>query len=103
MANVKGNPSKGASAPKPQEPTEVSQIPKIKDEAGKLLTLHGRDFPKSRDGRIAFCDYQIARWQAKKERVAIAADPKARKMKKIAQLKEMLAKLEEEVSSETSK
>lgn len=102
MANVKGAP---ATPPKKQavSTAEPTAIPKFMDGAGKLLTLHGKDFPKTRDGRVAFCDYQIARWQAKKERVSISADPQARKLKKILRLKEMLAKLEQEVTSEVSK
>lgn len=99
MANVKGAPQPAPTKEKKVAPI-VEAIPSFVDESGNLKKLRGRDFPKTKEGKTAFCDYQIAKWTRKRDRVAISADPKAKKLKKIEKLKSLLAKLEEDMAKE---
>ena len=81
---------------------EVSAIPEIRDAEGRLLKLKGKDFPKSKEGKLAFCDYQIARWDDKKKDVEAKYDPKKKKLRKLEKLQAQLAKLEAEIASEAA-
>lgn len=104
MGNIKGKtpeapPEADEKAKKPKPPRPET-IPDFRDKDGQLLKLRNRDFPGTKEGRMAFCDFQIARWEARKVRVTEQADPKQRKLKKIEKLKAMLLKLQAEVAEE---
>ena len=107
MANVKGEGGKPNQDPKAEKGSKrppkgegLSEVPKFFDETGQLLKLKSKDFPRTKEGKMAYCDYQIERWKAKRERVRIQADPRQRKLKKIEKLKGMLARLEKEMAEE---
>lgn len=107
MGNVKGKGSLPSGKPEerppdkaPEKPERATVVPTFFDPSGVLLKLRNRDFPKTKAGRMAFCDYNIERWKVRKVRVETQADPKQRKLKKIEKLKDMLAKLEAEVAEE---
>ena len=108
MGNVKGKgkpdqpPTPEAPTPEAPTPEAPTTLPKFFDESGVLLKLRSREFPKTKVGRMAFCDYQIERWKARKVRVETQADPKLRKLRKIEKLRTMLEKLEKEVAGEAS-
>jgi len=78
------------------------EIPAFKDEEGKLVKLSAKNFPKTKEGRMAFCDYQVLRWTAKKDRISKAGDPKQKKLAKIEKMKAMIAKLEKELGGDDS-
>lgn len=71
----------------------------IRDKNGKLKKLNCKDFVASRasatmrDARIAHAEYMVEVW---KERAAAHAEQPDPRAKKIARLREQLAKLEAE-------
>jgi len=100
MAKSK-NAAKGKDTKK-EKAEEVTVVPELRDEAGNLFKLKGKDFPKTKEGRIAWCDYQIARWQEKKLAVEKRDDPAAKKLAKLEKLKKQLSDLEKEIEEEAS-
>jgi len=92
--------AKNNKVAKKEKAKDTRPVPEIRDKEGNLLKLKPKDFPKSREGKVAYCDYQIARWGEKKVKAERAADPKARKKAKVEKLKAMLEKLEKELSAE---
>jgi len=68
------------------------EIPVFVDADGYLRKLRGADFPKSKAGKMAFCDYNVKKWEMKKVKVESGMDPLAKKKKRREKL---LAKLEE--------
>lgn len=88
----KGGASATAEAEKP--------IPEFKDEDGVLNKLKRADFPKSVAGQQAFCDYQIAKWEVKKSRIAERNDPKAKAKRKLEKYKKLIEALESEIEDD---
>jgi hypothetical protein len=78
------------------------EMPEFKDDEGMLKTLKRKDFPDTKDGKVVFCDYQIARWEERKLREQRAADPLTRKRDKLAKMKQKLAELEAELMAEAT-
>ena len=64
------------------------------------MTLKQGNFPRSKIGRLAYCDYQIEKWKIKKLTVEARMDPLAKKRKKREKLMDQLKKLEEELQAE---
>jgi hypothetical protein len=79
---------------------EATVLPELRDGEGNLLKLKGSQFPKTKEGKQLFCDYQIARWQDRKVRLEKAMDPAAKKVAKMERLRKQLAILEEEAKKE---
>jgi len=105
MAEVTGRRGRktdgeGRRGRRPPPGEGATEVPKFFDEAGHLLKLKSRDFPRTKEGKMAYCDYQIERWKSRKQRVTVQADPRQRKLRKIEKLREMIEKLEAEVSAE---
>ena len=73
-------------------------IPAFKDSEGQLKKLRRTDFPKTKDGKIAFCDYQIARWEIKKVASAKTLDPMAKAKRRREKLLKRLAALDAEMA-----
>jgi len=87
---------------------DTRPIPKFYtlDEKGKkaeLQKLKKAAFPKTKEGQMAFCDYMIEKWGAKKEKIKSkkALDPlsklqrkKERMQAKLEQVSKELAELE---------
>jgi len=69
------------------------------DQNGKLLKVKGAAFPRTKDGRLAYCDYNIARWEARKVNVLKASDPLAKKRAKVEKIKATLLVLEAELAA----
>jgi uncharacterized protein YigA (DUF484 family) len=86
--------------PKTTTKKEVTEIPEFYDEDKQLKTLKQRDFPTTKDGRMAWCDYQVERWKVRKEEISKRMDPLAKKKRKRERLQEQLKKLEEELAEE---
>lgn len=89
------------------EATTVTQIPEIFDEKGNLKSLKSKDFPRSKEGRIAFCEYRrqlylaaAQEWEKRKEEFVRADDPVFQKQRKVEKLKAQLLKLEQELAAE---
>ena len=78
---------------------EVTEIPSFQDDEGHLKTLKRIHFPNTREGRIAYCDFNIERWKVKKENVIKGTDPLAKKKKRRERLLEQLKALDEELST----
>ncbi len=57
------------------EKKKVKEIPQTKNAKGKLLKLKRSDFPYTRNGIIAYCDYRIEYWQLKKVEMLKKEDP----------------------------
>jgi len=74
-------------------------IPAIHDKKGKLLKLKRSEFPYSRTGIIAYCDYRIETWQLRKQEMLKKADPMAKKKTKLAKLQEQAKELEAEIEN----
>jgi hypothetical protein len=81
-------------AEKSAKAKDTRPIPVFKDKDGALLKLRRKDFPKSKEGRMAFCDYQIARWADRKIRVGKQSDPNAKALKKFESYKKKMVELE---------
>ena len=75
-------------------------IPEFKDSDGELKKLKGNDFPTTREGRLAWCDYNIERWNLKKLAEDVKTDPKAKMKKRREKLMKMLADLDESLDEE---
>ena len=95
----KVNKTSGKTATKDKEPEE-KPIPEFLDEDGVLNKLKRQDFPKSVAGQQAFCDYQIAKWEVKKGRIAERNDPKAKAKRKLEKYKKLIEALEAEIDDE---
>lgn len=83
----------------------VTVIPATRDDAGKLLTLKPKDFPRTREGRQAFFNYRADcfqavadEWRSRATNIDKQDDPIFQKQRKLAKMKEQLAKLEAELS-----
>jgi len=84
---------------KPKKPV-VTVIPDFVDKDGELKKLKSKMFPKTKEGKMAYCDYQIKRWEVKKVAVEKGTDPLEKKKRRIEKLKKTLAILDEEVAAE---
>jgi len=78
----------------------VTEVPEFRDAAGNLFKYTRRDFPKSKEGSLGWCDYQIQNWTERKKQVELRGDPKKRKLDKLQKLREQLAELEKELGGE---
>lgn len=97
-AGQAGAPEGGGKKQKKPKTPRPTVLPELKDKDGNLRKLKGSAFPATPEGKALFCDYQIAKWTAKKVRVLAKKDPKAKKVAKIESLKKKLAALEAEVA-----
>ena len=103
------NKHKNKNRPDQERPSEAAMrksepkktlkaIPEWKDDDGKLLKLKRADFPYTRDGIIAYCDYRIEYWKIRKQDMLKKADPLDKVMRKreklIKALKEIDVQLE---------
>lgn len=70
----------------------AAAVPSWEVEDGKLTKLTRKDFPKTREGRVAFADYQVAVAQHRAEAVRARGD---RTTQTIARIKAQIAKLEQ--------
>jgi len=77
--------------------SEVTVIPAFYDKDKQLKTLKQGNFPHSRAGKMAYCDYQIEKWKVKRVIIETRTDPLSKKRKKREKLVEQLKKLEEEL------
>lgn len=89
--------AKPKKAKKPPKPKDDRPVPGFFDEEGKLRKLKGKDFPATREGRMAYCDYQVERWKLKRVAAEKRGDPLARKKAKVEKYKKLLAELEAEI------
>lgn len=73
---------------------DTRPIPKFFFKDGKISKLKKAAFPKTKEGSLAFCDYMIAKWGAKKEaiRTKKSIDPRSKLIRK---KEKMQAKLEQ--------
>jgi hypothetical protein len=78
---------------------KVTVIPAFRDNDGILLELSKKDFPRSRDGKVAFLDYQIERLSEKKKALTEAVSPKQKAQSKMKKLQAQLAKLQAEIEA----
>lgn len=87
---------------KQRDADRATTVPKFADASGALVLtkLKGSDFPGTREGKLAYCDYQVLKWQDKKLSIAAKDDPVEKKRKKIADLKKKIALLEKEVGTD---
>jgi hypothetical protein len=95
---VKDKAEKKVKAPKVVKPD--GPMPEIRDKDGELKTLKRNQFPKSAAGKMAYCDYQLARWTEKKDAIGKQVDPLKRKKAKKERLQKLLKQLEEELALE---
>ena len=74
-------------------------VPAFRDNESNLFKLRRRDFPRNQEGRLAFCDYQVERWQDRKERLSKAADPNAKALKKLESMRKKMTELAEQLKA----
>ena len=81
------------------EVPEITEIPTFFDSEDQLRKLKAKDFPKSKAGKLAYCDYMIEKWKIKKLTVEVKLDPltkkRAKKKKLETELQRLIAELEE--------
>lgn len=83
-----------------KEKANVLQIPSFTHgEGGKLRKLSNKDFPKTRAGRLAYCDYRIKKWETRKKVIAERGDPKTKLEKKKQLLAEKLEAVNKELTA----
>lgn len=113
--SAKSNEKNAKGGPK----TEVTVLPTFLDANGKILMvtttkqndkgdvksktapkrLKPSEFPKSADGRKAFCRYQVAMWTWRGENIgARGSDPIAKKERQVKKAMDRLAALQKEVA-----
>jgi len=94
---AKNNKNTAAVAkPVPAVQPEV-KMPVILDAEGQLKKLKGSDFPKSKAGKMAFCDYNITKWTMKRKNIETGMDPAAKAKKRREKLLKQLATLDETI------
>lgn len=81
-----------AKKAKKAKQTDERPIPGIKDEKGRILRLKPKDFPSTDEGKVAYFDYQIARWQDRKDKFARRNDPNAKLARQIESKEKALTK-----------
>ena len=86
-----------AKAKKANKPV-ITKIPEFFDDDGQLRTLKQGHFPNTKDGKMAYCDFQVAKREQKKLTVAKRMDPQAKLRRKREKLQETLRKLEEKLA-----
>lgn len=82
---------------KKRDEENAKPLPKFKDSEGQLKKLKGSDFPKSKAGKMAFCDYNILKWEIKKVAIEKGMDPAAKAKKRREKLLKQLATLDETI------
>ena len=92
------NETKAAKAPKAEDKRAV---PAFTDHAGNMRKLAPKHFPSTMAGKVAYCEYQKAKWESKKAHIVAMSDPQKKKKAKIAKLRETLAALEDEIKAES--
>jgi len=93
-AKVKADAKAKAKAEKERK------LPEIKDSEGLLRKLKSSDFPKTKEGKMAYCDYNIEKWTVKKTAVEKGADPKTKKLKRREKLLSALKELDESIAKD---
>lgn len=83
-----------------EEDEEVTDVPAFLDKDDVLVPLKKMNFPKTLEGRKAFCDYNIEKWKLKKSKIEDDNDPKKKAKNKLARYKKMIATLEAEISGD---
>ena len=81
------------------KPVDDRPIPEFRDKDEQLKKLKASDFPKTKEGKLAYCDYNLERWKDKRKAVEKGLDPKAKKMKRREKLLAQLAALDEELTT----
>ena len=98
---AKNNKKKTEAVAKTEKPAPVAQpevkMPDFLDAEGQLKKLKGSDFPKSKAGKMAFCDYNITKWTMKKKNIETGMDPAAKAKKRREKLLKQLATLDETI------
>jgi len=76
----------------------------VETKTGKIVErpvkLARKDFPKNREGKLAFADYQIAMWVNRKADWEKRTDPNAKKVRQVERLRAQLEKLEAQLAKE---
>lgn len=83
-------PKKTTKTPAPKKLTrEIIEIPEFYDTEDNLNRLKRSEFPKTKDGNVAFCDYNITKWKIlrKKAEAGQGNKKKARLEKRLAAMK----------------
>jgi len=83
---------------KETQKTVEQQIPTIRDSKGVLKKLKSKDFPGTKEGRLAYCDYRIERWKVRKLVIEKQGDPLAKKKARLAKREAEVAKLKAELT-----
>lgn len=68
--------SKKAERAKRKAEEAQKPIPVVREKNGELKDLKKSDFPKTKDGQIAWWDYVIAKAEEAKKDILLADDPK---------------------------
>lgn len=84
-------------------PAPVTEIPQFKNADGTFASLKPKDFPRTREGRKALCQYRAAvydsiskEWLKKAEDIDHQDDPKHLRQRRIEKLRAQLAALEKD-------
>ena len=67
-------------------------------ENGKMLRMKRSDFPKGRNGALAYAEYKIAVAVDYRERITRRSDPLAKTRNRVAKMRAKLAALEAELA-----
>lgn len=79
----------------------VEDVPlQVYDADGDLIKLKRADFPYTRKGIIAYCDYRVEYWKAKKSIMLAKTDPMTKIQRKRATLMEALKKVDAQIEAE---
>ncbi len=79
---------------------EKKTIPDFRDADGKLLDLKAKDFPKTIEGELAYCNYQIAKWSERKKQIESASTPMYKMRLRREKLLAQIAMLDEEIGAD---
>lgn len=92
---------KSAKASKPVE-AATARIPEFTDSKGTLIPLKRSEFPKTREGRMAFCDYNVEKWMRMRVQAEKGPDSNKKKdrlEKKLAAMQKREAELMAELAA----
>lgn len=84
---------------KKEKKKDERPVPKIWDEKGELKKLKRPDFPKTKAGKVAFCNYMIEKWKIKKAKAEKGRDPATRLKNKKQKLVEKLAEVQRQITA----
>ena len=80
------------------ETPNIWAIGKNNNAIGELRKLKKQDFPKTKEGKVAFCNYMIEKWKAKRTQAEQGKDPTTKLFQRKNKLLAKLAEINKQIT-----